>query len=75
MGLGSPELSFAMSLEESNGGLLTKSYYESSILPRLVYTALYNSILFDIVCDNYLTDDWLLIDSLERQTSERHSIP
>ena len=34
MGLGSPELSFAMSLEESNGGLLTKSYYESSILPR-----------------------------------------
>ena len=29
MGLGSPELSFAMSLEESNGGLLTKTNYGS----------------------------------------------
>lgn len=34
MVLGSPKLSFAMSLEESNVGLLAKTNYESSILSR-----------------------------------------
>ena len=34
MVLGSPKLSFGMSLEESNGGLLTMTNYENPILPR-----------------------------------------